>query len=92
MAIREILATLTSRGQISVPVEVQRRLGLKPHDTLAFTIDSETGEVRLRRARFTLETAYQSVPALEQPLSDEDLSRIAKEDKAAHMLRELKAR
>ncbi|GEM_PF-4954318 len=41
--------------------------------------------------RFTLETAYQSVPPLKQPLSDEEISRIAKEDKAERVFRELEA-
>ena len=66
MATRELLATLTSRGQITVPTEVQRCLGLKPHDRVAFTIDTDADEVRLRPARFTLEAVFGSVtPATE---------------------------
>ena len=84
---KELLTIMTKRGQITVPAEVRRLLGLKPRDKVTFTIDGT--EVRLKPARFTLETAYQSVPPLRQPLSDEEISSIAKEDKAERIFREL---
>lgn len=77
---KELVTTMTKRGQITVPAEVRKLLGLKPYAKVSFAIDE--GEVRLRPAEFTLETAYQSVPALEQSLDDEEIARIAKEDKA----------
>ena len=63
--------------------------GLKPYQKVAFTI--EDNQVSLRPARFTLETAYQSVPPLKQPLSDEEMSRIAKEERAERAMRKLAA-
>ena len=81
---KELVATMTKRGQITVPAEVRKLLGLKPYAKVSFAIDD--GEVRLRPAAFTVETAYQSVPALNQPLSDEEIGRIAKEDKAERTL------
>jgi hypothetical protein len=56
-------------------------LGLHPRDKVAFTIDD--GEVKLRPARFTLESAYRSVPPLPHPISDEEMIRIAKEERAS---------
>lgn len=44
---KEIIATMTSKGQITVPAEVRRRLGLKAGDTLIFVMGEE-GEVALR--------------------------------------------
>lgn len=84
---REILTTMTTRGQVSVPAEVQRLLGLKPHDKVSFVVDDH--EVRIRRTAFTLESAFQSVPALAQPLGDEEVSRIAKEDRVEEIARKL---
>lgn len=75
---KEIVATLTERGQITVPAEVRRLLGAQPRGKLAFRI--EGNEVRLVPVAFTFESAYQSVPALPEPLDEAEVSRIAKED------------
>ena len=77
---KEIVTTITQRGQVTVPAEVRRMLGLQPRDKVAFAIDD--GEVRLVPARFTLESAHRSVPPLAHPVSDEEIVRIAKEERA----------
>ena len=82
---KELLTTVTKRGQITVPAEVRRLLGIKPYDKVAFAVDD--GEVRLKPVQFSLETAYQSVPPLKRKLTDEEVSRIAKEDKAERTAR-----
>ena len=64
----EHVRTLTSKGQVTIPVEVRRRLGLRPHDKVAFRI-TETG-VELVAESMTLEETYGSVPALKEPLSE----------------------
>jgi AbrB family looped-hinge helix DNA binding protein len=40
-------AALTSKGQITIPVEVRKRLGLKPGDRIGF-IENENGEFVLK--------------------------------------------
>src|SRR3990172_12821009 len=77
---KEIVTTMTQRGQVTVPAEVRRMLGLHPRDKVAFTIDE--GEVKLLPARFTLASVYRSVPPLAHPASDEEMGRIAKEERA----------
>ena len=47
------------------------------------------GTVRLRKAPFTLETAYGSVKALEEHRDLEDFIRMAKEEKAADLVGEM---
>ena len=59
---REIIATVTSKGQVTVPAEVRRHLGIKPGATVAFVIDGD--EVRVRPPRFTLETVLGSIEPL----------------------------
>jgi len=59
---REMVATMTKRGQVAVPAEVRRRLGLGPRDKVIFSLDGD--EVRLRPARFTLESVFGSVPPI----------------------------
>lgn len=77
---KEIVSTMTQRGQVTVPAEVRRMLGLRPRDKVAFAIDE--GEVRLVPARFTLESAYRSVLPLTRSVSDKEMTRIAKEERA----------
>lgn len=36
-------ASVTSKGQITIPIEVRKKLGLKPGDRVAF-IENENGE------------------------------------------------
>ena len=40
-------AALTSKGQLTVPVEVRRKMGLKPGDRVVF-IEGENGEFILK--------------------------------------------
>jgi AbrB family looped-hinge helix DNA binding protein len=43
-------ATLTSKGQITLPKPVRERLHLQPGDRVDFVIDSD-GEIRVRTSR-----------------------------------------
>jgi antitoxin PrlF len=43
------IATVTSKGQVTVPIEIRNRLGLKEGDRLAFI--NESGEIILRLHR-----------------------------------------
>jgi antitoxin PrlF len=43
-------STLTSKGQITVPVETRRRLGLKPGDRVEFVVDRDKTVIRPARA------------------------------------------
>jgi antitoxin PrlF len=76
---KEIVTTLTQRGQVTVPAEVRRLLGLKPRDKVAFTIDEQ--EVRLRPATFTLQSAFGSVPPATKTEQFRAISRAAREEK-----------
>ena len=80
---KEIITTMTQRGQVTVPSEVRRLLGLKPRDKVAFSIEDD--EVRLTPARFTLESAFGSVKPLKRR---EDFKRISREARDEKLTRE----
>ncbi len=84
---KEITTTITQRGQVTIPVEVRRVLGVKPRDKVTFSI--EDGKVRLAPVTFSLESAYGSVKPSGKPEDFDELSRIAKEAKAEKTVREL---
>lgn len=85
---REYVATLTQRGQITVPAEVRRVLGARPRGKLAFQVEGE--QVRLVPAAFTLETAYGSVPPIAPPEDFKRIEREAKEEHAESVVRKLR--
>lgn len=87
---KQIMATISPRGQVIIPAEALQALGLRPTDKVAFTIND--GQVRLVPASFTLESAYGSVQPSNRPEDFEAISRIAKSAKAEATLRELKDR
>ena len=83
---RELITTMTERGQVTVPAEVRRLLGLTPRGKVAFAI--EDGQVRILPVELTFEETYSSV----EPLSDGDFEeqiRAAKRDHAVGVVRKL---
>jgi AbrB family looped-hinge helix DNA binding protein len=75
--VKEIITTITQRGQVTIPAEVRRLLGARPRDKIAFQIDGD--EVRLAPVTFTLEAAFGSVPPLSRPEDFDAITRIARE-------------
>lgn len=60
---REIIATVSSKGQVTIPADVRKHLGVGEPDKVAFVIE-EDGSVQLRPAQFTLESVLGALPAL----------------------------
>lgn len=48
---KEILMTVTSKGQVTIPAEVRRHLGIKKHQRIALVIQ-DNGEVKWRVPRY----------------------------------------
>ncbi len=80
---KEILSTVTSKGQVTIPVEVREYLGIKTHDKIAFIIDQE-GVVRLRVPRYpSIASLRGAAGRLQKPVSWKEMQRIAYEDRFA---------
>ena len=78
---QEIISTITSKGQVTIPVEVRRYLGLKTNDKVAFLIDEE-GVVQLRVPRYpTIASLRGAAGSLSKRLSWQEMQRIAYEDR-----------
>ncbi len=78
---KEVAATLTSKGQITIPAEVRRRLDLATGDQIIFVL-AEDGRVELRRPRFpTIESLTGIAGKLPRPMTEEEMLRIAYEDR-----------
>lgn len=60
---KEIVSTISSKGQVTIPADVRRHLGVGTSDKVTFVISDE-GRVELRPVRYTLESVLGSIPAL----------------------------
>lgn len=48
---REYIAPISNNGQVTIPAEIRKHLGIKAHNKIAFIIDEEGG-VRLTAPRY----------------------------------------
>ncbi len=69
-------STLTSKGQVTIPAEVRRRLGLLPGDHVGFIVDGD--EVRLVRKESRIEAAFGICKTKGASVSLEDMEQIIK--------------
>lgn len=84
---REILSTITSKGQVTLPVEVRRRLGVGDRDKIAFVID-DSGDVRITVPRYpTIQSLRGIAGSLPQPLTWQEIEEIAQEEHAEDVAR-----
>ena len=88
----ELVSTITSEGQVTIPLAVRRHLGVGSHDRVAFVIDGE--DVKLRPVAFTIESVRGSVPALpgRETIDFADQIEEAKEERAAELVRRMSDR
>ncbi len=71
------ITTVTEKGQVTIPNEIRKALGIRPKDKIRFTLDD--GTVRLTLVSVTLESAFGAVRPLAQP---EDFDKRVAETKA----------
>ena len=85
---KQIAISITQRGQVTLPVEVMEILGVKPRGKVEFQINN--GEIKLAPAVLTLDVVFGSVKPKDKPEDFEEISRLAKEEKAQKTIEELK--
>jgi len=69
-------STITSKGQVTIPAEMRKRLGLKAGDQVGFIIDDEGIRVVPREHR--IEAAFGLCKA-KVSVSDQDMERVIRE-------------
>ena len=74
--------TMTSKGQVTIPVEIRRRLGLKPGDKVFFEDDGTNIRVLAGDHAMTFEDAYKSVPPLTKPRTWKEIQQIVADERA----------
>jgi len=72
---KEMRAVITRKGQVTVPAEIRRQLGLKRGDRVAFVLDE--GEVRLTRTGSVVERTAGAFRTRRTALTAEELREAA---------------
>jgi antitoxin PrlF len=68
-------ATITSKGQITIPVEIRRQLGLKPGDRIDF-VPGPNGDVTIKTKKLPFERLRGILrDPTRKPLSVQDMDR-----------------
>jgi AbrB family looped-hinge helix DNA binding protein len=82
----EFVGIVGPKGQITLPAEVRRRLGLRPKDRVQIRVEDDAVTIAPAPPGFL--TGYQSIPALDPPRSLQEMSQIAAEEAAENAARE----
>ncbi len=86
---QQFSTSMTQRGQVTLPAEVRRILGVKPKEKVTFQVDGD--DIRIVPAQFTVESVRGSVPPLREPKTLEEIYDSAGDDHARHVLGEMHA-
>jgi antitoxin PrlF len=62
MVMSEFTATLSSKGQLTIPVEVRKQLGLESGDKVSLVVDGDWA--KLQKVEHTVDSVWGSIPAL----------------------------
>jgi antitoxin PrlF len=75
-------STVTSKGQITIPVEVRRRLGLEPGSRIRF-VATDSDSYEIVRISGTIRSLKGLVPSPASPVTLADMDRAIAEQVAA---------
>ena len=91
---QQLRSTVTRKGQVTIPLQVRRLLGLKPNSRVVFSVEGD--KVYLAAEAETLESIYGAVrtegDTIEVLCQPEDLQRLrdqAIEDQVTQVLKEM---
>jgi antitoxin PrlF len=85
----EQLSVLTRKGQVTIPAEIRRALGLREGDKVVFSLENaSTGQVTVRPVRSVAEMTYGVVKPRKRPEDLKALREQAADDVAAEVLAE----
>ena len=88
-ASKQYIATVTSKGQVTIPVAVREQLGSAPQDKLISRI-TEGNKVEIEPLPMTLEEVYGSVPPLNRPEDFAAIKQVVREEREARWHNKLK--
>ncbi len=86
--IEEFRGTITTKGQITLPIQIRQRLGVKAHDQIIFRVSE--GKVELWPVTRTLEDTFGAVSPRQSPEDFQELRDIAIEEHVQKVIDDLR--
>ncbi|GEM_PF-480496 len=80
---KQYLSSVSEKGQVTLPLEIRKALGVKPKDKVSFRLEEDGVKVVLVGS--PLESSFQVVPPLKKNLSYKEMVEIAAEEHAQHV-------
>jgi AbrB family looped-hinge helix DNA binding protein len=77
---RSATSTITAKGQITIPADIRRHLGVEINDRVTFVVEGD--HVRLQPDRYSVASAYGSVAPLARPENFDERIDHAKKERA----------
>ena len=71
--------TVTTKGQVTIPIEIRKALGIEPHDKIEFVLEGD--EARIRKRRSKIRELAGSLPPLPPGMSIDDAIAEAREER-----------
>ncbi len=81
--VQEHIRTITTKGQVTVPAEIRRFLGVEPHDKIVFRVMD--GRVELQPTKMSLEATFGAVTPRKRPEDFKELRDVAIEEHVQHL-------
>ncbi|HEV8634715.1 MAG TPA: AbrB/MazE/SpoVT family DNA-binding domain-containing protein [Chloroflexota bacterium] len=83
---RSYTSSVSPKGQITLPAEIRRELGLKPRDRVEIVLEDGMAKVRPRRSR--LLEFYGAAGRLRRPMEWNEVTQTVWDEAAEHTARE----
>lgn len=78
---QKLVSTISTKGQITVPVKIRRHLGIGIHDHIAFIVE-KNGDVKVSHVKYpTIQSVAGKAGSLKKPLSYKRMKEIAYNDR-----------
>jgi AbrB family looped-hinge helix DNA binding protein len=76
-------ATVTSKGQITIPVEVRLEMGIDSGDRIEFVRNGKTGRYEMIPANVSIRSLKGILPKRGKPLSIREMNKVIRERRAS---------
>lgn len=87
--IKNIISSVTTRSQVTVPAEVRRILGLKGKRKSKLVWSIEGNEIKIKPSKSSIRELYGSVKPLHPEIGWQEAEQIAKDEHAKHIIDEM---
>ncbi|MDO8451480.1 MAG: type II toxin-antitoxin system PrlF family antitoxin [bacterium] len=78
---KQLLSTISSKGQVTIPVKIRRHLGVDSNDKVAFVVESN-GDVKITQPQYPdINSLKGAAGKLPRPLAWKEVKRVAQEDR-----------